>query len=100
MHTNGALQGLDRPLVIIEPSKPVNFFYFLGIFVPAIAVPIAIGVVLFVTIAIVIKCVKMKRRRSTGQDYNTEYPLLIEPDDDDEMINLAGDDNPAATATA
>lgn len=71
-----------------------------GIFVPAIAVPIAIGVVLFVTIAIVIKCVKMKRRRSTGQDYNTEYPLLIEPEDDDEMINLAGDDNPAATATA
>lgn len=72
-------------------------FYFVAIPVPATVVPVAVGAVLFVIIVVVIKCVKI--RRLTRQDDGSQYPLLVETDDD-EMIDLTEGDTPTAETTA
>jgi len=76
--------------------------------VPAIVVPIVVGVVLFAVIFTVIKCTKIRRLTVSGggdqdstiqteQGDRSQVPILIEPsDDDEEMIDFTGDNNAAS----
>ena len=73
--------------------------------VPAIVVPLVVGIVLFAVMFTVIKCTKITRltvsdRRDQGNTIQTEQgdslqvPILCEPDDDDEeMIDFTGGNN-------
>ena len=77
--------------------------------VPAIVVPIVVGVVLFTVMVTVIKCTKIRRRSTvldgrdhgnttqTGQEDNSsQVPILFEPSDDEEMLDFTGDTNAAS----
>ncbi|KAL9972974.1 hypothetical protein ACROYT_G019375 [Oculina patagonica] len=68
--------------------------------IAGIVVPIVIGVVLFAIIVTVIKCTKIRRSESTGQESSSQIPLLLEPvestPDDEEMIDLTEDNNSAS----